>query len=93
DHQDRALYATSLQALPALQNHGLKPHFCMCIETHEAIMKTYDRLDRSWARDIPLIYSTNTHPEAGLQWEAGYGQGLIEKRGDFTEPLFQGRTM
>jgi len=64
ENPGRALYATSFQALPALQNHGLKPHFCMCIETHEAIMKTYDRLDMEWVKDIPLIYSTNIHPEA-----------------------------
>ena len=58
-----ALYATSLQTLPALRRHGLKPHLCMAIECHEAFLEVYNHLDLEWARDIPLIYSTTVTPE------------------------------
>jgi hypothetical protein len=60
---EQALYAASLQVLPSLQRWGLKPHFCMAIDCDKSLLKTYDRLDRNWAGEIPLIYSTTVHPE------------------------------
>ena len=57
-----ALYAASLQVLPALQKWGLKPHFCMAIDSTKSLLKTYDRLERNWAKEIPLIYSTAVQP-------------------------------
>ncbi|MFW5487221.1 MAG: motility associated factor glycosyltransferase family protein [Desulfovibrio sp.] len=58
-----ALYVTSLQALPALQRNGVKPHFCMAIDYSEGMLQIYDTLDTEWARDIPLIYSTKIQPK------------------------------
>lgn len=58
-----ALYTTALQCLPAVQKAGIKPHLCMAIDFNESMMRVYDRLDREWAKDIPLIYSTKVHPE------------------------------
>jgi len=58
-----ALYATALQTLPALQLHGLKPHFCLALDYDGSMLSVYDRLDPEWAKDIPLIYSTKVNPE------------------------------
>jgi len=58
-----ALYATALQTLPALQIHGLKPHFCLALDYDGSMLSVYDRLDMEWAKDIPLIYSTKVNPE------------------------------
>jgi hypothetical protein len=63
ENPGRALYTTSLQALPGLRRHGLKPHICMAIECHESFVQVYDHLDMEWCRDIPLIYSTTISPE------------------------------
>lgn len=59
----RALYATSLQALPTLRKYGLKPHFCMAIDYSQTLIKVYQGLDMDWAKEIPLIYSTTVSPE------------------------------
>jgi len=58
-----ALYATALQTLPALQIHGLKPHFCLALDYDGSMLSVYDKLDKQWAKDIPLIYSTKVNPE------------------------------
>ncbi len=57
------IYATSLQALPALRHNGITPDFCMAIDYSEGMLKIYNTLDMEWARDIPLIYSTKIQPE------------------------------
>ncbi|MBI9112485.1 motility associated factor glycosyltransferase family protein [Maridesulfovibrio ferrireducens] len=53
-----AVYVTALQTLPAVQKTGLKPHFCMGLDYNESMLRVYEQLDREWAKDIPLIYST-----------------------------------
>jgi hypothetical protein len=58
-----ALYACGLQTLPALQEHGLKPHVCMAVDPTTSLKRVYDRLDMEWAKDIPLIYSRAADPE------------------------------
>jgi hypothetical protein len=58
-----ALYTTALQTLPALQLHNLKPHLCLALDYDGSMLSVYDRLDREWAKDIPLIYSTKVNPE------------------------------
>ncbi len=58
-----ALYTCGLQTLPALQEHGLKPHLCMAVDYTTALKKVFDRLDMERARDIPLIYSLTLDPE------------------------------
>ena len=63
ENQGQALYGTGLQTLPVLRKHGLKPHFCMNIDSNKQFMGVYDHLDRAWAADIPLVYSTTVHPE------------------------------
>ncbi|MGE4290866.1 MAG: motility associated factor glycosyltransferase family protein [Desulfovibrio sp.] len=57
-----ALYATSLQTLPALQALDLKPHFCLALDFNDHMMNIYKRLDMQAARDVPLIYSTKVDP-------------------------------
>lgn len=59
----QAIIATSLQAMPACQRVGIKPHFCVAIDWGAPMTLVYDRLDREWASDIPLIYSTKTRTE------------------------------
>lgn len=84
-----ALYAGSLQVLPALQRWGLKPHFCMAIDCTKSLVKTYDRLDRNWAGEIPLIYSTTVHPEVVTRYpgptiplwtQGGLASNVLEAR-------------
>ena len=58
-----ALYTSALQTLPALQQHGLKPHFCLALDYDDSMLSIYNRLDLEWAKDIPLIYSTKVNPE------------------------------
>ncbi len=58
-----ALYTSALQTLPALQKHGLKPHFCLALDYDDSMLSIYNRLDLEWAKDIPLIYSTKVNPE------------------------------
>jgi len=58
-----ALYATSLQALPALQRHGITPHFCLAIDYSEGMRSVFNRLDAQAAQNVPLIYSTKVDPE------------------------------
>lgn len=62
EHPGNALYATSLQTLPALQRLGLKPHICLALDFNDHMMQVYDRLDLDAARDVPLIYSTKVDP-------------------------------
>ncbi|WP_029894179.1 motility associated factor glycosyltransferase family protein [Desulfohalovibrio reitneri] len=58
-----ALYATSLQALPALLSHGIQPHFCLAIDYSEGMLNIFDKLDHERAANVPLIYSTKVQPE------------------------------
>ncbi|WP_027720907.1 motility associated factor glycosyltransferase family protein [Maridesulfovibrio zosterae] len=53
-----AIYTTSLQGLPAVHKAGIKPHFCVGIDYSPHMIRVYEQLDREWAKDIPLIYST-----------------------------------
>jgi hypothetical protein len=62
EHPGNALYATSLQTMPALQRLGLVPHFCLALDFNDHMLKVYRRLDMQAARDIPLIYSTKVDP-------------------------------
>jgi hypothetical protein len=61
--RERGLIATSFQALPALQAYGLQPHFAMIIDASASLLRVYERLDRQWAKGIPLVYSTTACPE------------------------------
>ena len=72
----KALYISAFQTLPALQDTGMKPHVAMVIDFQASMMGILDRLDRSWARDIPLIYSCKVNPE------------LVEKYPGPTLPLW-----
>lgn len=58
-----ALFATSLQTLPALQRLGVKPHLCMAIDYSKGMLKVFDRLDLEWCKDVPLLYSVKLDPE------------------------------
>jgi hypothetical protein len=62
EHPGNALYATSLQTMPALQRLGLTPHFCLALDFNEQMLDIYKRLDMQAARDVPLIYSTKVDP-------------------------------
>jgi hypothetical protein len=62
DKPGDALYATSMQTLPALQPFDLKPDFCLAIDYSPGMLGLYDRLDLDWVQDIPLIYSTKLDP-------------------------------
>ncbi|EPR42786.1 protein of unknown function DUF115 [Desulfovibrio sp. X2] len=64
DRSPDALYVTSLQALPALQRQGIRPHFCLAIDYSEGMRAVYSRLDKEAARNVPLIYSTKLDPVA-----------------------------
>ena len=64
EHPGRALYVTALQTLPALQRLGLKPHLCLALECDPLLGRVYEKLDRDWARNIPLIYAVSAAPEA-----------------------------
>lgn len=57
-NQGCAVYATSLQGLPAVQKAGIKPHFCIGLDYNASMGRVYDQLDKEWAKDIPMIYST-----------------------------------
>ncbi|WP_320169158.1 6-hydroxymethylpterin diphosphokinase MptE-like protein [Maridesulfovibrio sp.] len=54
----QVIYTTSLQGLPAVQKTGIKPHFCIGIDYNASMGRVYGQLDKEWAKDIPLIYST-----------------------------------
>ncbi|WP_321402772.1 6-hydroxymethylpterin diphosphokinase MptE-like protein [Maridesulfovibrio sp.] len=54
----QAIFTTSLQGLPAVQKVGIKPHFCVGIDYNDSMINVYKQLDREWAKDIPLIYSS-----------------------------------
>ncbi|MGE4553924.1 MAG: motility associated factor glycosyltransferase family protein, partial [Desulfovibrionaceae bacterium] len=58
-----ALYATSLQTLPALQRLGITPHFCLALDFNAAMLRVYEHLDMERAKDVPLVYSTKVNPE------------------------------
>ncbi len=59
-----ALYTTALQTLPALEKVGFKPDVCMAIDFRPEMRACIENLrDRSFAADIPLIYSTKMDPE------------------------------
>jgi hypothetical protein len=62
ENRGHALYATSLQTVPALQEHGLKPDLCMAIDFNDHLLKLYKKLDMDWVKDIPFIYSTKVDP-------------------------------
>ena len=64
EQRSSALHVCGLQVLPALYRYGLKPHFCMAIDYTEAMRGVCQKLDRKWARDIPLIYSRKVSPQA-----------------------------
>ncbi|THB65223.1 MAG: DUF115 domain-containing protein [Desulfovibrio sp.] len=57
------LLTTALQTLPALHRHGITPHFCMAIDYSPSMRRVFDRLDREWAANIPLLYSSKLDPE------------------------------
>ncbi|WP_419778869.1 motility associated factor glycosyltransferase family protein [Maridesulfovibrio sp.] len=59
----QAIFTTSLQGLPAVQKTGIKPHFCIGIDYNASMGRVYDQLDREWAKDIPLIYSSKLDHE------------------------------
>jgi hypothetical protein len=60
----RALYATALQTLPALEGTGLRPDICMAIDFRPEMRVCLENLrDPSFAANIPLIYSTKMDPE------------------------------
>lgn len=58
-----ALFTAGLQTMPALKKLGLKPHLCMALDYSRGMLRIYDRLDREWAKDVPLLYSTKVLPE------------------------------
>lgn len=57
-----AVYATSLQTMPALKRHGLTPDFCLAIDFNTSMLNVYKQLDMEWAKNIPFIYSTKVDP-------------------------------
>ncbi|MBW2107916.1 MAG: motility associated factor glycosyltransferase family protein [Deltaproteobacteria bacterium] len=57
-----AVYVSSLQTLPALRAHGLKPDFCMAVDFTPTLEGVYKRVDKQWLQDIPLIYSRAISP-------------------------------
>jgi len=60
----RALYTAALQTLPALEGTGLKPDICMAIDFRPEMRVCLENLrDKSFAADIPLIYSTKMDPD------------------------------
>ena len=63
ENRGNALFATSLQTVPALQEYGLKPDFCMAIDYSDGMLNLFKKLDMEWARDIPFIYSTKVNPK------------------------------
>lgn len=63
-HRDKALFATALQTLPALERLGIKPHLCLAIDFNTDMGKCLENLrDPAFAADVPLIYSTKMQPE------------------------------
>ncbi|WP_428566734.1 MAG: 6-hydroxymethylpterin diphosphokinase MptE-like protein [Solidesulfovibrio sp. DCME] len=63
-YRDKALFATALQTLPALERLGLKPHLCLAIDYGPVTGRGIDNLrDPSFAADVPLIYSTKMQPD------------------------------
>jgi len=58
-----ALFTAGLQTLPALRDLGLTPDFCLALDYSRGMLKVFDRLDRDWAAQIPLLYSTKVLPE------------------------------
>ena len=63
EQRGNALYTTALQTMPALQRFDLKPDLCLAIDFDKSMGAVYDRLDREWAADVPLIYSTKMDPD------------------------------
>lgn len=63
ENSGKTLYCAPFQILPALRSHGLKPHFSLAIDFSPAMMKTYDRVDSEWLKEIPLIYSCKVRKE------------------------------
>lgn len=63
-NRSHVLYTCGLQTIPALQNLGLKPHFCVAIDYDKSLLNVFERLDPDFVQDIPLIYSTKVTPEA-----------------------------
>ncbi len=63
ENRSHVLYTCGLQTVPALQNIGLKPHFCVAIDYDATMLKIFERLDPDFVQDVPLIYSTKINPE------------------------------
>ncbi len=63
ENPGQALYASALQSLPVLQQYDLKPLFCLAIDFTENLKKVYNRLDKKWAKKVPLVYSCKVAPE------------------------------
>ena len=63
ENPGQAIYVTALQTLPAVQKTGLKPHFCIGLDYNKSMLRVYEQLDKEWAKDIPLIYSTKLDHE------------------------------
>lgn len=63
ENPPQILMIAALQTLPALQLIGLKPHLCMVTDPTPDMRLIFNRLDPDYARDIPLIYATETDPE------------------------------
>ncbi len=57
-----ALICTALQSLPAVQRVGIKPHLAMALDYSRGMHAVFKNLDREWAKDIPLLYSTKLNP-------------------------------
>ncbi len=57
------LYTTALQTLPAVHAAGITPHLAMAIDYSAGMKAVFERLDPSWAKHIPLLYSTKLDPE------------------------------
>lgn len=62
ENPGNALYATALQTMPALQRHGLTPHFCMAIDYSPGMLHVFSKLDPAFAAHVPLVYSTKLDP-------------------------------
>lgn len=68
NHQDSYLMTTAFQTLPALLRLGIRPHICMALDAHPAMMSVYESLSKDDLEDIILLYSTKSYPELSSQW-------------------------
>ncbi len=63
NEEGKRLLCCGLQTLPALQQLGITPHFCLAIDFRHHMLLCLDKLDHEQARNVPLIYSTKVQPE------------------------------